>query len=774
LPRDSFIPVLAVKRSYILWRRARIALIAASAVAAILTGALVVKSRLVRKEVRETVSRALAEESAGGLGEIRSARGTLAELAERRSDESAALQASAWLHVLEALLFGPDELAKKAELALSASGVDRDSLGASAEAGLALLRGKYDEAQRLAENGLTKHPGEPRLALVRAMALDAKGDFAAASRAFLDAAMASPLYFPLAAAGLEAAVRADDAESGRRFAALLARSSSKDRLLGSLAAAAFSLGRWGEEKKGGETAEILLSMMDELEAEIGAAPPRLGGLGRYIEGRVLLDADRPADAANAFELAMERLPAPNAVAWCGLALLESKGPDAALALLDTHPGVTSAPVLDLRARCLLANDRVDKAAKVLDALETTGALPARVAGLRFALAVKRGDSEDALSRLPETIDPKRAETALELFFQLEDDGAKKGVVKLTKALDGELAGCGKVMRTWHTQDPAPALRKMNAEESDPCVSALAVKLLWGRTDLSSLRRSLERVTPEMRANLSFRVLEARAAWLTEGRDTALAILDAVMAKKPEAVPLALEVARAYAEMGKPERAVEALRGVETPKALAILYGAAREKKDAGAVDIVETATRKHAEAPHPALAVIIAHAQFTAGDPKDAAKTADKILPNAGRFTAQLAEIAAKSINLYGDRADADRLLLGTARRIGASFGLEELWDLELAYVRMNISRGGSKFQRRAEAMLGDMKRDGAVDARIPLEEGMLAARSGDKEKAAFNFRKALALNPSIGAAYAQLKKLAALDAETAATMRKVLPDFEP
>lgn len=766
--RESLAPVLAVQRSWVAWRWVRRAAIALAAVAVIAAAALFVRDRLIRKEVEETISRALVAESKGGADGIRAAREELSRLAQRRPDRGAALEAAAWMHVAEALLYGPEEaLSAPAAAALRKAQGDRGALGLAAAAGLEVMGDRAAEGLRIAERGIAAHPGEPRLRLVRAAALVAGGDRRAGLDSYVEAAIRSPTYLPLPIAGLEAAIEGDDPERALSLAALLETAGEPAKTLVALARAVAPLGGWGGDGRGAGPPPAL-------GAELARAPQKVARLGRYVEGRALLAGGMAEKAAAALEAAAGPRAPENVVAWHGLAVLRSAGPDAALALLDARPGARSPAVLDLRARCLLACDRVDAAAPVVEALGGTGALPGRAADLALELSVKRGDTAAALDALPDGLPGGRAGLAVELFFQLEEAGDRKGVARLAKAMGGELSDCAKVMRTWHTKAVGPAVKKMTAEEAAPCAGALAARLLWGRVEPWKLGRALARATPEMRARPQVAVTGAMVAWLTDGRDAALAILDGVEALKPQAAPTRRALARAYLEMELPERAIRALGGVEGPEALGLLYRAEKERKGGDAGELVRRAEEENGRSPHPALAYVAVHAAFAGGDHKRAARGAEEILPNGGRWTAEIAETGAKAINLSGDRSDADRLLTGTAKRLGASLGADELWDLQLAFARLNLLRGGGKFLRRAENALGEMKRGGALDARIAFNEGMVAMRSGDRDEAAAAFRRALELNPSIGAAYAQLRKLGELDGEAAARMGRILPGFEP
>jgi predicted Zn-dependent protease len=584
---------------------------------------------------------------------------------------------------------------------------------------------------------------------------------------------ASPEYFPLVVSGIEAAIEAGDKNTGLKLALTLRKSGPEKHLLESLATVAFSLNPWGGREISKEQASKLEKLIASLKPRIDASPPKLALLGGYIEGRVHLASSSFSEAVSALEIAAGRNPTAATLVWYGLATKLEKGASAALELLDKHPDVSDPSLLDLKTQCLLECDRVEQAATALEGLRATGALPSQVKELGMVLAIKKGDFAAALKKMPKVIDAEQMLPAIELYYQLKDAGDRKGIIKLADAFDEELKSCAKSMRTWHSRKSGLAVKKLDQDRLDTCTGALAGRLMWGRTDPQKIKRALTQVTSKAGSGLIFKVGEAMASWLVDGRGAALKILDWVKMQKPEAAPVRCALGGAYLEMGMPKKTLEALDSVDDPEALALRYLAKKEIKGESTDSLVDAAAKRSKNSPHPALAYVIAHSQYAAGEYEKALDTVNSVLPNAGHWTAELAEIGAKSINLWGDRADADRLLTNTATKAGSSSGVDEWWEIKLAKARLNLYRGG-KFVKRAGVILDELRREGASDARLFYGLAVMQLRKGDQKTTIGYLKKSLRLNPALNAAYSQLKKMGELDDETAATMKKVLPGFKP
>ncbi|MCP4604061.1 MAG: hypothetical protein GY847_26655 [Proteobacteria bacterium] len=772
--RDSYIPVLPVSKSAVLWQRVRWPLLAVIAVLLILVVGLITRETLIKREIKNAIYAAQSDESTGTVDKIHSAGKDLSRLADKHSDRPEVQAAFAWNLILKAVLLGPErDLLAKAEAAVEPVKEETGNTCLAARAGLMMLKGQNKEALDLATQGLKVHPSEPRLELVRAWShhrLD-KSDSALTE---LDVARsASSGYIPLTIAAVKIAF-----ESGKRAKAIeltkeLNSGSTQEYLYASLITLTLSLPRWGAEKPNNKQVDFFLEALADLKPKIDSAPPKLASIGRFLEGRIYLLADRISQAVEVLRQATTNNRAPEFFIWHAYATKRLHGPMVALELLDKRADIIGPEVLHLRAQCLLDYHRVDTAVSVVDQLQDTGALPEQLKKLRWSLAIRKGDLAGAMSAMPEIISSTHQQSALELYFQLKDIGDRKNIIELTRAFGADMRSCAEAIRNWQSRSTRRALKKLSPDNENPCISTLVGKLFRGRVKPVKLKSVIERAAPEDGPDLRLEVDRALATWLADGRDAAQKILSEIWELMPEGAPIRWAVGRAFIEMDMPKRALKVLSGLNDPEALALKYSAARMIKGKDTSKLVQTAIDEQGKSPHPATAFVTIQSQYSAGRFQDVSKAVDDLEPHSGHWTAEISNMVAKAINLVDDRTEADRLLAKTVNQIGPFAGMDESWDVKLAQIRLNMRRGG-KFKRRAISWLNDLKRRGLKDPRLLFGLAKVRISKKDDEGGLHLIKRALKLDPTFKPAYLQLAKMDELDESTAAIMKRTWPGWSP
>jgi tetratricopeptide (TPR) repeat protein len=157
----------------------------------------------------------------------------------------------------------------------------------------------------------------------------------------------------------------------------------------------------------------------------------------------------------------------------------------------------------------------------------------------------------------------------------------------------------------------------------------------------------------------------------------------------------------------------------------------------------------------------------------DVVKRADAILPQAGRYTAEIAELKAKALSAVGARGDADRALDAAARAARKTVGLDEMWEAKLTLIRHNLRRGGA-FLFKAVAITTELYKGGLKDAELSYSYAVANIRQGNERGAMRYLRESLELDPSFVPAYSQLQLLGKLTDESLALLGKVRPGAQP
>jgi tetratricopeptide (TPR) repeat protein len=770
---EEHIPVLTMPKSVRIWRRVRWPLFIGIVGTALGALALFTNDRLQARSVEKRIAEAHAGEQLATVQGLLEAGQILSLLVERHPERANAQAAWAWHAVLLGELFGPTEqYLARARAALDQAGSDTSGVAQAARAGVKALSGDPTGALEIVLEGLQLDPTEPRLLMARCMALAAAGRQSDAAAALDVLHGAHPNYLPARHLSLALALENGNREATRDLAGdLLAR--SQGNLFASLALVAAGLPDWGEDDPPAEAIAELQNDMNTLADRIVGAPPKLAALGRFLKGRVALLSGRTEDAVTDLGQAFGDDPSPAMLAWYGLAVRGFKGIEAALALFGEHPETTGPEVHDSTVRCLLDGHRVGPAREALAALQRTGALAEIAAELGWILAVRSGDLDTARQSLPPRLGARHWKSALELYEQLRSRGETEAIDALAASMSDALGPCAEAIRAWHGARVEKALAALDLDEAaPPCLQALGARFLLGHAEPARVERAARRAARAGDDDPLLVVLRARAVWLAEGRSAAAAVLDTVRERRADATPLKLALAEAYIDMGLATEGLSALEeSVDDPAGLALRLRAlaALGKKGEFQTALDQAINARGDAAAHPAPLVFELERDFEQGAFDRVLAKADRVLPEAGRWTAEIAEIKARALNIVGARGEADRALEAAARDGRKAAGQGEGWEVRLAQIRLNLRRGGA-FLFKAQSVITDLHKTGLKDAELSYSYAVANIRQGNDRGAVRYLREAIEVDPSFVAAYSQLEALGKLTEEERAGLERTRP----
>lgn len=770
------IPVLTMPPSVRIWRRVRWPLLVVIVVAILTAVGLFTNDRLEARSVKRRIAEARQAEAKATVKDLTETDKMLSALSERHPGRVNAQVARAWQAILFGELFGPrDRYLAEARKALELAGGDSSAIGYAARAGSEYAAGETDRALELADEGLGQHATEPRLHLVKAWALRAAERNEEAADTLLLIRKLAPDYLPALHTALANALADDDREAARALAVELL-DASPGNLFASLASVSVRLPRWGEPDPDLDILNSLIKDTHNLDARLKDAPPDLTVLGHELSGRVKLLTNLLKEAIADLDYVIERTPDAEVLAWRALAIRELSGPDAALAALDEVGEDLSSPAtLDVRVRCLLDHHHVERAAEVFSKLESTAPSLPSVGELRWILAVRRGDLSGAQQSLPERIDGRLRWIGLEMYELVRAAGDAEALAALLESFKGATEACAAGIRAWHEGlDAAMGVLGKTGKKVDPCTVALKAKLLRGHMDPADIKATAERARKVSGADMRLEVDRALAIWLVDGQAVAAQVLDELGQLKPEGAALLWAMADAYLQIGLPQRAIDTLVELDTPEAVYVrLHALERldEKKqlDKGIADAVARAK----DVEHPALAYWVMRRDLDTSAFDRVISRADVILPRAGRWTAEIAELKALALNTMGSRGDADRALEAAARKAVATAGIDEAWEAKLAVIRLNLRRGGN-FLFKAVAVITQLYKDGLKDAELSYSYAVANIRQGNERGAMRYLREAIEIDPSFLPAYTQLQVLGKLSDDSLAKLEKVRPGAQP
>lgn len=771
---DSGLPVFAMPRKYRIWRAVRIPLFVTIVVIILATVAIITRSVTIAKNIAGTVEEAQRAEKLGTLQHLQVATKTLSKLADKHSGSDLALSAWAWQSVLNGLLLGPEApMVKSAKQALEESDDEDSEVAQAARAGLALLEGNLQGALEVVKQGIGKHAGSPRLALVGVLTLGALGRDDEARELFQLGRQTDGGYIPLLLVGLSFEVARENREEALKLNLILEKA-SPGHLLASLMGIQLGLPNWGEPGLGIEQTALLSHRWAKLEGRVNSAPPKMAIHGHYLAARLALARNSAEEAASAFQkvIAAGRVTS-DVLAWYAVALRTVGGSEKALQLLAKFPRVEGKEVLDIRTQCLLEYHRVASARESVEQLSKVGALPERVRNLSWTLAVRSGSVEQAKNRMPEVIDADSKWLALEMYYLLKDVGDAEGIAQLTKALEGRFPVCSRTIKIWHGKNLGRAMRLLGRVKlTDECEYELTARLMRGQTDVQVVADAAKKVSQESGGSLLFEVDHALALWQTEGYAKALAIVDGVWAHKPEGIPLRSRLAEAYLEMDKPKIALEVLGDSEDPELLHLRIEANRASGNKKKAEkLRKLAIKQSGNSPHPALAYYALEAFLKAGDV--AAVNAwvedhmSETLP--GKWTSELAGLGATALVKMDEKNEADKFLQKIARRVLTNSGTDEFLETLKENIRINLRRVG-KYKNQALAMSRYLRNERVGDPWLAYWLAVDSITGGSEKIGLGLLNDALAFTPSFLPAWEKIIEKGWLNEERAALLEKTRP----
>ena len=252
------------------------------------------------------------------------------------------------------------------------------------------------------------------------------------------------------------------------------------------------------------------------------------------------------------------------------------------------------------------------------------------------------------------------------------------------------------------------------------------------------------------------------------------MLDDLVELRPEGPALKWSIASAYLQIGLPQKAIDTVEGLITPEAVDVRLQALERLDKKKAFDsAVDEAVARSKDEPHPALAYWAIRRDLDTSTFDRVISRADAVLPRAGRWTAEIAELKAKALNTIGSRGDADRSLEAAARQASSKVGIDEAWEAKLAVIRLNLRRGGN-FLFKAVAVITQLYKAGLKDAELSYSYAVANIRQGNERGAMRYLREALDLDPSFLPPYTQLQVLGKLSDENMARLKKVRPGAQP
>jgi tetratricopeptide (TPR) repeat protein len=770
------IPVLTMPSSIRIWRKIRWPLLVVVVVAILAAVGLFTNDRLEARSVKRRIAEAAEGEAKGTVESLIGADQMLGALADRHSGRVNAQVARAWQAVLNSELLGPkDKLLASARQALERAGTDTSSLGFAARAGVKHGEGDFEGALELAGKGLGQYATQPRLHLVKAWALRRldKGEEAAETLMLLR--KLEPNYMPALHTQLSFALADGDRDAARELADELLEK-SPGNLFASLVSVDVRLPRWGEPDPDLDTLAGLIKDSHALDTRVKDAPPDLAILHRRLSGRVKLLTGELREAVADLKYVSARVPDAETLAWRALAIRELDGPVAALAELDSAGKDIKAPeILDVRVRCLLDHHHVDQAGEIFAALEASAPSLPSVRELKWILSVRRGDLAGAVETLPKRIDARLRWVALEMYELLRSNGDVEGRAELLARMKGATKACADGIGAWHEGlAEATAVLGVEGKKLDPCIVALKAKLLRGHMAPAKIKAAAERANKLSGGDLRLDVDRALAVWLVDGQAAAAQVLDGIWKLKPQGALIRWAMGEAFLQIGLPARALEVVEGMDNPMATYLRLHALEASGNKKQFDelLGKTATRAKEE-PHPALAYWAMRRDLDASGFDKVITRADAVLPQAGRLTAEIAELKAKALNSIGSRGDADRALDSAARAARTAVGLDEVWQAKLSLIRLNLRRGGA-FLFKAVAVTTQLYKDGLKNAELSYSYAVANIRQGNERGAMRYLRESLDLDPSFVPAYTQLQLLGKLSDEQLARLGKVRPGAQP
>ena len=764
-PGES-IPVLTMSASVRLWRKIRWPLFVSIVLIMLIVVGFVTNDRLVARSVANRISEARDNEAASTVTRLVKNDEILTALTDRHSGRMNAHVAFAWNSMLLAEMFGPKEkYLEKAAASLKSISSSGSAMAYSARAAEKYHKGDFSGGLEIVLQGLKKHPNEPRLQLVRSWILFASGKSAEAFDVLDVIRKGFGDYLPALHTLLSFALKEEDSEAVKIYSEdLLIRSPGS--ILGSLASVWVRLPGWYGEDLNPSQILSLVKDMDTISGQMSSMPQKIAMQGRFLAGRVNLLAGRLDKAVEDLRFVSEKDKDPRLLAWYAMGVRRLSGPRAALDILDATGESACAEIHDLRARCLLDYHLVAQAGAALEKLGSDLDVVGDVRELKWILAVRRADLNEAKKYIPDRIGEDLMWVGLEMFELYRSRSDREGIDALTERFVGNATGCVPGIRAWtggKLSDVTKILSKAS-KNTHPCTCALISKLMRGHLPLPEVKKAAQRAVAEAGGELRPKIDQALVVWLADGREAALGIIADVRKNKPEGALIRIAMADAYIVMDVPAEALSVLDGINNPEAISLRIAALLKIGDkAGADKALAAALSDEKAKDHPAIVLWKLSAQLDAGEYDKVIEGAGEAHRSAGTWTAEIAELKAKALNAIGSRGDADRSLLSAAKRARTNVGFGESWQAKIALIRLNLRRGGN-FLFKAVGVTLQLYKARVKDAELSY------SYAGNERGAMRYLREAVELDPSFTPPYSQLQLLGKLPPEFLAILERTRP----
>ncbi len=773
-PRPSLdnAPIFEMPKSLRIWRKVKWPLFFTVVIIILLTVAGITRSVVVAKNIANTIKKAHAAEVDGTIEAMQVAEDILIHLVEKQSGNEEAQAALAWQVLVQAVLWGSEDWSEKAAEAVEAIDSEEGELAYAARSAWAYLKGDPKQALALASDGIAKHKESNRLRMMRVLSLNALGRTEEARELYVIALDAGVDYVPFIMAAMMV-----ELEDGNRLAALelatMLLKRSPANLYATLVTIRVELPNWSEPDPDVKDIVDLQQRLDALSPRLTDAPPKLSKMGFYLKGRISLLTGDLAAAVKSFGQNPAGL-SPDTLAWYGTAIRKKDGCEKTLSFLNDHSKIKGEEVLDLRAQCLLEYHRVNLAKDVIDKLAETGKLPHRVRTLRWLHAVRSGNLSQTKARIPKKITARDGLIAVETYFLLKREGDADGIKQLTKAMAEALPACTKSIRIWHAKNLKRAFRIWHRQEPEEvCDCALMAHLMRSHADPASVKAAADRVNAAADGGVSFEVDRALAVWRVEGHEKALAILDRLASRRLQGGPIRAELAQAYLEMERPDKALEVLERSEEPNLFALRILASREARKKGAADRLERrAVNRSQKSSHPALDYFYLKSRLKAGD--GATVTAwmeDHLQPDAlpGEWTSELVQLGAQALNLAEERVEAESFIQKYARKVITFAGSDESLETWKGQIRLNFKRVG-KYRNRALTVARLLTSDGIRDPELLYWVASESIQGGSERVGFKILRDILELDPAFKPAWEKMVEMDWLNEERIAQVKQIWP----
>lgn len=763
------IPVLTMPSSVKIWRKIRWPLFVVIVLGILVAVGLFTNDRLVARRIARKVADAKTAESAATIETLMETDEILTALAERHPGRRDAQVAFAWHSVLLAEIFGPaDAYMKKSSEAFGRISSDTSPMGMAALAGRKYHEGDFKGALEIADKGLQNHRDEPRLHLVRALALRALGKKEEAGDVLASLRKMAVDYVPTLHVQLAAAVEDGDTDAAGDIANDMVLI-SPGNLHGVLGSIAVKLPAWGAPKPSTARVAALLAELRAVQSRIADAPPKLALFGRYVSGRVALLANKLDQAREDLDFASRTGGSPEVLAWYAMAVRRSSGPADALEVLDGVEGATVPQINSLRAQCYLDYHQVESASVAIEALRENGDKK-EIARLEWILAVRKADLDAAKEALPREIGADLQWVALEMYHLARILGDLEAIDAIKERFVEDAGTCAKGIEVWHEGSTSSVYALLSGGSDDLCTEALTAKLMRGHAAPDEIEKSATAAVAGSEGELFPLVDQALSVWLARGRQAAVDVLARILEKRPDGALIRIAMADAYLEMGLPADAAKVLEGVSGPLATSLKIRAAQDSGDNGlASSLLDGALSDTDTGKHPAIVYWSLKKSFDASDFDKVIKGADDIIENSGVWTSEIAELRAKAQNAMGSRGDADRGLLSAAKTARSASGIGEAWDTKLALIRLNLRRGGN-FLFKAVGVTIEMYKAGVRDSELSYSYAVCNIRQGNERGAMRYLKEAVELNPSYVPPFSQLNLMGKLTEENTAVLQRTRP----